>query len=349
MSRLLLALILVPAALWTVPHLVAAEPDPKPEALKTAVEKALPLIQKGAAGYVQQRGCFSCHHQALPVLALSLARERGFPVDEKVLQEQLKFTETSLRGGRDAYRQGRGQGGQATTAGYGLLALEWGGWKADETTAAVTEYLLQWNRDLDHWRPQANRPPSEASRFSTTFVALRGLAAYGTTEQKERITARIEKVREWLLRTAAADTEERVFRLWSLKYAAADPKEIQAAARELLESQREDGGWAQTADLKSDAYATGSALVALHEAGGLAVTDPAYRKGLQFLVRTQAEDGSWHVQSRSRPFQPYFESGFPYGNDQFISIAATSWATAALALACPKSEMEPQMNPDTRR
>ena len=38
--------------------------------------------------------------------------------------------------------------------------------------------------------------------------------------------------------------------------------------------------------------------------------------------------------SRSNPFQPYYESGFPYGKNQFISIAASGWATTALVLAC---------------
>jgi len=33
------------------------------------------------------------------------------------------------------------------------------------------------------------------------------------------------------------------------------------------------------------------------------------------------------------PIQPYFESGFPHGRDQFISAAATNWAATALALA----------------
>ena len=36
---------------------------------------------------------------------------------------------------------------------------------------------------------------------------------------------------------------------------------------------------------------------------------------------------------RAVPFQPYFETGFPYGKDQFISAAATGWATMALTLA----------------
>ena len=89
------------------------------------------------------------------------------------------------------------------------------------------------------------------------------------------------------------------------------------------------------AALTSDAYATGSALVALHLAGGAATDDPAYRRGLEFLLRDQRTDGTWFIKSRSRPFQTYFESGFPHGPDQFISAAGSGWATAALVLACP--------------
>ena len=61
----------------------------------------------------------------------------------------------------------------------------------------------------------------------------------------------------------------------------------------------------------------------------------AYRRGLQYLLSSQGDDGSWHVESRSKPFQKYFESGFPDGKDQFISLAASSWAATALALALP--------------
>ena len=50
-------------------------------------------------------------------------------------------------------------------------------------------------------------------------------------------------------------------------------------------------------------------------------------------MNTQLEDGSWHVRSRCIPFQPYFESGFPHGHDQWISVAATNWASMALVPA----------------
>ncbi len=52
---------------------------------------------------------------------------------------------------------------------------------------------------------------------------------------------------------------------------------------------------------------------------------------MRYLVATQLEDGSWYVPSRSMPFQPYFESGFPHGPDQWISMAASNWAATALA------------------
>src|SRR5262249_26962915 len=104
---------------------------------------------------------------------------------------------------------------------------------------------------------------------------------------------------------------------------------------DLLATQRGDGGWGQIDSLASDSYATGSALVALHEAGDLLTNDPAYRRGGAFLVHTQKADGTWFVSSRSKPFQLYFASGFPYGKDQFIAVAASGWAAAALALALP--------------
>jgi squalene cyclase len=137
------------------------------------------------------------------------------------------------------------------------------------------------------------------------------------------------------VKTPAEDHEDRVFRLRALHAAGAPEAEIRGAAKTLLGSQRADGGWAQLDDMTSDAYATATALVALHQAGGLATTDAAYRKGLRLLLTTQLDDGSWHVKTRSNPVQTYFESGYPHAADQFISIAAAGWATTALALALP--------------
>jgi hypothetical protein len=300
----------------------------------------LPLLLKGASGHRENRTCFACHNQGLPILALTAARARGFEIDEAELTKQLEFIAEFLGQNRGSYLEGKGQGGQADTAGYALVTLQAGGWKADDTTAAVAEYLLLRNKDQDHWSNVSTRPPSEASVFTTSYVAIRGLAAFGTPEQAERIAARREQLRGWLAQAEAKDNEDRVFRLFALKAVEADTQVIEAAASALAEKQREDGGWAQleagepASATESDAYATGSALVALQQAGDLCTDDPAYQRGLRYLLKTQKEDGSWHVPSRSKPFQKYFESGFPHGKDQFISCAASGWATWALVLAC---------------
>ncbi len=315
--------------------LFAAAPPPP---VSTAISRALPLLLRGAKGHIHKRDCFACHNQAIPLLALATARDHGFVVRDADIKEQLEHIAAFLETNRENYRKGKGQGGQADTAGYALLTLEWGGWKADATTDAVAEFLLQYKNDLGHWTSTSNRPPSEVSPFTTTYLALRGLRKWGTAEQKNRIDRRIDRVRDWLRKAVVHDTEDRVFRLWALQEASVPDRQIDAAAKELLKQQREDGGWGQIDRLPSDAYATGSALVALHQAGRLVTTDPAFQRGVAFLLKTQLSDGSWLVESRSRPFQTYYESGFPHGKNQFISMAASSWAVTALALTCPETK-----------
>ena len=126
-------------------------------------------------------------------------------------------------------------------------------------------------------------------------------------------------------------------RLFGLAWSKADAKHIEQAAAELLAQQRADGGWAQLSGMESDAYATGQALVALHEAKALRGTDKAYQHGVAYLLRTQLADGSWVVRTRSSPVQQLKDSGFPHGRDQWISAAGTSWAAMALALSQPRA------------
>ncbi|MBI3289331.1 MAG: hypothetical protein HYZ74_07415, partial [Elusimicrobia bacterium] len=267
-------------------------------------------------------------------MALTAAQDRGFEINEKELKRHGRFIVRFLDLNREKYLIGKGQGGQVDTAGYALLALKAAEVKPSDTTAAVAEYLLQRNSDTDHWVTNSKRPPSEASQFTTTYVGLRGLQSFGTPDQQERIEHRTATVRDWLTKTVAIDHEDRVFRLRGLKTAGAAAGDIESAVGDLVSTQREDGAWAQLDDMDTDAYATATALVALHEAGGMATADPVYQRGLRHLLNTQVEDGSWHVVTRSRPFQTYFETGFPHGADQFISCAASGWATMALLLAC---------------
>ena len=112
-------------------------------------------------------------------------------------------------------------------------------------------------------------------------------------------------------------------------------------ARALLALQRSDGGWNSLDGRESDAYSTAEVLVALHDAGGVSLSNRAWRRGIDYLVRTQTQDGSWHVVSRLHPpaqgSPAYFESGYPYAHDQYLSATAASLAVIALSEALGSS------------
>ncbi len=329
----------------------AADPDrPRDEAIRAAVERSLPLIQATGAKYRAERECFSCHHQAVPAIALEIAAHRGFAIDRSELKAQGKHAVDDLARNAKGYREGKGQGGGVVRAGYALWTISVAGIERDETTSAVVHYLLVHDETFGYWKTSSHRPPSEESDFTATGVALIGLARFAQASDRSAFESRKNKAIDWLESRKPKDAEDRVFKLWGLKFAGANRAAIDSAVQDLIQYQRADGGWGQTDDRSSDAYATGSALVALSEAGDLKTDNHSYIKGLAYLLRTQLADGSWLVKSRSRPFQTYFESGFPHGDDQFISTAATSWAVAALALALPNPESpELKIAPDRTR
>jgi hypothetical protein len=159
---------------------------------------------------------------------------------------------------------------------------------------------------------------------------MRALQMYAPKPYRQQYLDAVGRARNWLAAARAEATEERAFRVLGLAWADADKPIIDSAVRELVAAQRSDGGWAQTPTMTSDAYATGEALVALGQVG-IGAGDASFRRGVEFLLRTQLEDGSWFVKSRAQPIQAYFESGFPHRADQWISAAATAWATTALA------------------
>src|SRR5262249_25649461 len=79
-------------ALWPSSFLLAAERGATPEQVRTAVTKSLALLDKSANEYTRQRECFSCHHQALPLLALTTAKAHGFDVSAATLEKQVAHT-----------------------------------------------------------------------------------------------------------------------------------------------------------------------------------------------------------------------------------------------------------------
>jgi len=292
--------------------------------LRKAAARAVGLIDRTSASFLTTRACFTCHTQTLSAMVLLDARKVGIEIDLANFKRQFER----------AFEVYASLGGvRVDTVGYALWALDIGQHAPDDKTEAMVDYVLNYQKDLGAWKITVNRPPAEASNFTTNYVALRGLHRYGNARQKEAIAKRATAVTQWLESAKAADTEDQVFRLRLAHELELPFEKVDRFMQQLLSEQDAEGGWMQKTGMKPDAYATGSVLVALHEAGGLSLQHSAWMRGVAYLLRTQQSDGSWRVESRAKPLQEYFESGFPHGKDQFISAFATGWATAALLIS----------------
>ncbi len=304
---------------------------------REAVERSLPLLQRMGPEFMQKSGCVSCHNNTLTAMTVDAARRSGIAVDDQIAGKQVQAIATYLEGWRERALQGIGIPGDTDSIGEILLGMADAKYAPDAATDAMALFLKNHQSPDGRWYATAHRPPLESSDIQTTAVAMRSLQVYAPQAQRAQYDQAIQHAAAWLGKAQPRTTQDRAYQLFGLAWAGADQATIKRDGVALLAEQRPDGGWAQLPTLSSDAFATGQALVALAQSGALAVTDPAYQRGVQFLMSTQLADGSWYVKRRALPIQPYFESGFPHGHDQFISAAATNWAATALALAAGSS------------
>jgi hypothetical protein len=289
------------------------------------------LLERATTSFFSRGNCFACHEQPAAAFAVGAARAKGIVIDEKAATDRW----TQLTSGLNASQlEGAAPLGGADNNLFVAEALVRSGYAPDRKTDILAANLAAYQGGDGGWHlPGYARSPLQENDFSRTAMAIRALKTYGTPGRAAEMKQRIERAKQWLLRATATTTEDFDMRLTGVASAGASASELRKLAEPLLARQRPDGGFAQRDGLASDAYATGMTLWALANAGVVKVTDDVYRKGVRFLLATQAADGSWHVRSRATKFQIYFESGFPYGHDQWISTMGTGWAASALAMA----------------
>ncbi len=311
---------------------------------RLAVEKSLALLQSSGMQFTRKSACISCHHQSLPAMAVSLARRHGLRVNESAARDQLLFTAGVFAPHRNNLLQAiETVPVVPVVATYALVGMAAEGYPANATTEALVHDIARQQRADGSWRDGDRRPPLGYSDVDATALSLRSLQLYGPPGRRREFEDRIARARRWLLAVRPYATHDRVFQLLGLGWSGGGDRA--ALARALAAAQRSDGGWSQLPTLSSDAYATGQVLTALYQAGGLSPSDPVYQRGVAHLLRTQLEDGSWHVGTRAMGFQPYFESGFPHGPDQWTSAAATAWAAMALTVTVDPQPLSASQRP----
>ena len=296
--------------------------------IREAVERSLALLQKSSPQFIRVSGCISCHHEVLPAMATAIARDHAIPYDRRAAASDVEAAMAMWKNLRDDMNRDLHKiPNPPIVVSYSLIGLAAQNYPADDTTAALVRFVSSFQEPDGSWHSDIRRPPMEASDFTATALSLHALQLYGGDEK------RVAQGAQWLAARDPRSSEERNMQLLGLHWAGAGSELVHQLGAKLLAAQLPGGGWSQCDTPEADAYATGQSLFALSTAGILKPTDEPYRKAVDYLLRTQLTDGSWHVVSRSHPVQPYKESGFPHGKDQWISAAGTSWAAIALGLA----------------
>ena len=309
-------------------------PVKNPDNLKGALEKGVAQLQKSSARFLDTGGCVSCHAQNLTGWAVQTARANGAKVDLVMETGQAQLAASLVGALEQKLLQLVDPSPGVEGMEYSVFQMAAAGIPPGPEVDAIVSHIAAGQRKEGDWPNYGTvRPPLEDGSFAHTAMGIRSLQLYFIPGRKTEFDDRIARAAAWLRNASPRSTDDLIMQLLGIHWAGGKPPEERV--KELIALERPDGGWGQTRDLPSDAYATGQALYALHEIG-IPAGDGVWRRGIGFLLRTQLEDGSWHVKTRAAGFQPYFQSGFPHEHDQWISAAGTAWATMALASAIPK-------------
>src|SRR5258708_9582584 len=132
------------------------------------------------------------------------------------------------------------------TVAYGLWAVALADTKPDDTTAALTAYLLKTQAKDGSWAGQVARPPLEESALMCTVLAVRALKRYATLEQRPTADAAIAKAKTWIATAPQSGQEDRAARLWGIYTLAGSHAEFLEPRSAVLKAHRADGGLAHT-------------------------------------------------------------------------------------------------------
>lgn len=310
----------------------SAAPTPAPDPPLPPVERALAFMQKEAYRWKGAKGCAACHHAAMVVWSINEARARGHAVDEAARAELTLWAFTNMQ---ENVRVDQAPPRNVINLGavYTLMSAETAAPfvqpaapPADPIPAARAALLAHivgkqaedgaWGLPLDERVPLGG--PVE------DIAILSRIALLQSGEESTTVTACLKKSAEWL--AAHADQSSRQSRNFRLMMGLREGKtaeELKPVVDAIKAEQNADGGWSQTAEMPSDAYATGQSLYVLARAGAKP-EEPELARGVAFLIGSQREDGSWPMTSRvnSKDMTPITETG-------------TAWATLGIVRASP--------------
>jgi squalene-hopene/tetraprenyl-beta-curcumene cyclase len=314
---------------------VPAKPGPnrpdEPLAAKLSLGRAASVLDARALAWTREHKCGSCH-TTYPYL---LARPALKGAPEALAEIRQFFVDR-------ATNWDRGQKGDAprwdTEVVATALVLAMDDARAGKLRPVTRQALdrawtLQKPSGAWDWL-KCNWPPMEHDDYygATIGALAAGLAPEGYADTP-KARAGLEQLRKYFKANPPPDTHHKAMLLWASTRVNGlmSTAEKEAAIKELLALQRDDGGWclpslgtwkrrdgsANDPKAPSDGYATGLVVYVLRQAG-VPATDQRLQKAVGWLQANQRESGRWFTRSLN--------------NDKahYVTDAGTSFAVLAL-------------------
>lgn len=354
--------------LWASTALLRAEQPLDRNAVHQAVTKSIKWLETDMVTWRTEQGCSACHHGPMYLWSMHVAKRQGYSVNEPQLREMTEwlltndkarvFPKSTILAADLAKSSNAADQMTAAMMGHNnlsqptlYLAHALNAMPADEPLKR-----LGWEKVVAHfasaqmddgsfvgrkgWPPIFNSPQTHTLFAMTALTAAvqpqdNSISLVNQLSNSEELRKELARANAFLDQQIPDDSHQSaVLRLLrqtqSNHTSTSHDTRLARLIEELRQSQRADGGWSQTADRESDAFATGQTLYALRMSG-LIAEDAAIRRGIEFLVRTQRDDGTWPMTSRPSP-----ETGKPADFLNPITYAATAWATLGLSSHVPK-------------
>lgn len=333
MSRKFLVVALLGALVaWT-----AVPVHPSVADIRQALGRSVPLLQISGQKFMDRtpQHCISCHHTILTAMVEEQCRIKRVSFTDTFRKARIYATLGGLHFVCDPNLQANFIAAKFITA-YGLLALKADRYAPDRRTEISVDYMLDIQKPDGTFGAEFGRPPLEGGEAHLAALCIYAIQNFAAPVKAARVEVAVRRTRQWLVGYRTDVLQEQVFQLLGLRWCGASPEEMDRVATGILGCQLPDGSWSQLPSMRGDAYATGQALYALAESGVVKTSDERYQRGLSWLLKTQDATGAWIVATRAYPIQPFVNSDFPpYDENQFISAAATNWASLALLEALP--------------
>jgi squalene-hopene/tetraprenyl-beta-curcumene cyclase len=300
------------------------------------LSRSAEFLDAVALDWTRKRKCGTCHTN----YAYLLARPALEEVSSPAMAEIRDFFEDRIAHWDDAERSAKPRWDTEVVATAATLAMNdaatTGTLHARTRQALDRMWTLQKPDGAWNWL-KCDWPPYEHDDYyGAVFAALGVGSAPEGYASSAAARKGLDRLRAYLTTNPPPDLHHATFLLWASTRleGISTPSQQAETIRSLRVLQREDGGWSLPSlgtwkrhdgtmndkDAPSDGYATGLVVYVLRQAG-VPATDPAVRRGADWLRTHQRASGRWFTRSLN--------------TDEFHYIANAGTSFAVLALeAC---------------